>query len=164
MQEGRFCRQTIRNLGWPWLSTFCFVQSQQAQGWQAAVGKHRGRSPGVGKTRESARQHLLGTRRQPTCGLPLQILLQPLSCLAAWGQADKAFFSPLVPAHQGSGEKACSREKGICEQPFPLPAAGVCREGRSHRRDVITCLWMMHRPPASPWAEPLQVRAALWLT
>lgn len=45
--------------------------------------------------------------------------------------------------------RACSREKGICEQPFPLPAAGVCRAG-SHCRDVITRLRMTHGSACLP--------------
>lgn len=44
---------------------------------------------------------------------------------------------------------ACSREQGICEQLFLLPAAGV-GWGRSYCRNVITHLWMTHRSPCLP--------------
>lgn len=74
---------------------------------------------------------------------------RPLSCSAAWGQADKAFFSPACACTQGDQAKACSREQGICEQPFLLPAAGVCW-GRSYCGDIITRLWMTHRSLSTP--------------
>ena len=45
--------------------------------------------------------------------------------------------------------RACSREKGICEQPFPLPAAGVCRAG-SHCRDIITRRRVTHGSACLP--------------
>lgn len=49
----------------------------------------------------------------------------------------------------GTRRKACAREKGICEQFSPLPAAGVCR-ARSHCRDVISRWWMTHRSACLP--------------
>lgn len=86
-----------------------------------------------------------GHSDSPCVACLLRPCSRPLSCSAAWRQAAR-LFSPLpVPAHRGPGEGR-SREQGVCEQPFLLPAAGVCW-GRSHCGDIITRLWMTHRSP-----------------
>lgn len=71
--------------------------------------------------------------------------------------------SPRLCLHTGDQPKACSREQGICEQPFPLQAADVCWE-RSYCRDVITHLWMIHRSPCLALGLTASGLCSLWPT
>lgn len=67
LQTGLFWRWSIISLRQLWLSTSNSVQSQQAQGWQAAVEKQGGRSGwgGEGTRGGQAWRPLVWTGRQP---------------------------------------------------------------------------------------------------
>lgn len=128
------------------------VHSQQAQGWQVAVEKQGGRSPRWGGGEEGTRGGqawwpLLWTGRQP-CYCLLRSCSGRRAAQLPGGRLTR-LSSPHRCLPTRDQARACSREKGICEQPFPLPAAGVCRAG-SHRRDVITRLRMTHGSACLP--------------
>lgn len=77
-----------------------------------------------------------GCSDSPCVACLLRSCSRPLSCSAAWGEPT-SLSSPLpVPARRGPGG-GCSREPGLCEQPFPLLAARVCW-GRSSCGVIIT--------------------------
>lgn len=115
-----------------------------------AVKKQGGRSPGWGGGR---REHAGVRRGGPFCGQgPHDCLLRSCSgrCAAQLpGGRLTRLSSPHWCLPTRDQARACSREKGICEQPFPLPAAGVCRAG-SHCRDVITRRRVTHGSACLP--------------
>lgn len=150
LQMDLFWRWFITSLRQLWLSTSNSKQSQQAQGWQAAVEKQEGGSPEWGGGR---REHVGVRSGGPFCGQgPHDCLLGSCSgrCAAQLpGGRLTRLSSPHWCLPTRDQARACSREKGICEQPFPLPVAGVCRAG-SHCRDVITRRRVTHGSAGLP--------------
>lgn len=79
-----------------------------------AVGEG-GRGGGAAPWPQAGTGCLLWTQQQPDCGLPAPIPLQPLSRSGARGQLPR-LSSPHWCLPTRDQAKACTREKGFCEQ------------------------------------------------